>query len=238
MLPWIYISSFTEYFLLWDANALKLFPKHKPWTHSLPTQRKSDLFPHQPFFFSSTSKDLVDVSYIRLKEENRLLVVMKYSSMHICCVEENLYTSIWQTGRATCELPGGLCMMGVRWVSHPIGLSLLAVCWAPSHLRVFEGVVMSELSQLHSAWGHTDCSSYWRTLGRLEWMDRTVSLFHSCILPSSLTLFLPHSLFSLLFSGWRHAYSFSRKKWRKSANGFPRNAGTLCEAWHRSNGFC
>lgn len=69
-------------------------------------------------------------------------------------------------------------------------------------------------------------------------MDRTVSLFHSCILPSSLTLFLPHSLFSLLFSGWRHAYSFSWKKLQKSANGFPRNAGTLCEAWHRSNGFC
>lgn len=133
---------------------------------------------------------------------------MKYSSMHICCVEENLYTSIWQTGRATCELPGGLCMMGVRWVSHPIGLSLLAVCWAPSHLRVFEGVVMSELSQLHSAWGHTDCSSYWRTLGRLEWMDRTVSLFHSCILPSSLSHPLPSPLpvFSAVF--WLEACIF------------------------------
>lgn len=241
MLPWIYVSSFTEYFLLWDANALKLFPKHKPWTHSLPTQKKSDLFPHQPFFFSSTSKDLVDVSYIRLKEENRLLVVMKYSSMHICCVEENLYTSIWQTGRATCELPGGLCMMGVRWVSHPIGLSLLAVCWAPSHLRVFEGVVMSELSQLHSAWGHTDCSSYWRTQGEWDWNEWTIlslSFTPASYLPLSLTLFLPHSLFSLLFSGWRHAYSFSWKKLQKSANGFPRNAGTLCQAWHRSNGFC
>ena len=110
---------------------------------------------------------------------------MKYSLMYVCSVEENVYTSIWQTGRATCELPDGLCMMGVRCVSHPLGLSLLAVCWAPSHLRVFEGVVMS---QLHSAWAPSLLLILPNT-GRLklEWMDRTVSLVHSCILPSSLS---------------------------------------------------